>query len=227
MILAAHQPAYLPWLGYFDKIARADVFVYMDNVQFEKNSFINRNRIKTPQGAQWLTIPVKTRGHLAGSLRDTEIDETRAWRAKHLQSISMNYRRAAHFERYFPELERLISEPQPLLAEFCWGHLRFWVQKFGIETRLARASELPVSGTKSALVLAYCQFFGATRYVSGVLGRDYLVESDFERAGITVEYQDYNPPAYPQLWGEFIPRLSIVDAWLNCGTAVEQLLRSS
>ena len=199
----------------------------MDNVQFEKNSFINRNRIKTAQGAQWLTIPVKMKGHLVGSLRDTEIDETRAWRDKHLKSISLNYRRAPHFEQCFSELERLISQPQSLLAEFCWDQIRFWMQKFGIETRLERASELPVSGTKSALVLAYCQFFGATRYVSGVLGRDYLVESDFERAGIAVEYQDYSPPAYPQLWGEFIPRLSVVDAWLNCGADIKHLLRSS
>ena len=94
MILSAHQPAYLPWLGYFDKIARADVFVYLDTVQFEKNSFINRNQIKTPQGAQWLTIPVRTKGHMSASLRTTEIDDSQKWRSKHIKSIETNYRKA-------------------------------------------------------------------------------------------------------------------------------------
>ncbi len=217
MILSAHQPAYLPWLGYFEKIARADVFVFMDTVQFEKNSFINRNRIKTPQGAQWLTVPVKTRGHLAATLRSTEIDETQRWRDKHLRSIAVNYRRAAHFARCFPKLEQLLRLPENSLAELCWRHMRFWLEEFGVDTRAVRASELPVTGTKSGLVLAYCRHLGATRYISGTLGRDYLLESEFIAAGVSVEFQEYSHPTYPQLWGQFLPQMSVVDAWMNCG----------
>jgi hypothetical protein len=227
VILAAHQPAYLPWLGYLDKISRADVFVFMDTVQFEKNSFINRNRIKTPQGAQWLTVPVRTKGHLAATLRTTEIDETQRWRDRHLGSIAMNYRRAAHFERCFPKLEALLRSAERLLSELCWRQISFWLAELGIGTRMVRASELPVSGSKSELVLAYCRHFGARHYLSGALGRDYLAASDFSAAGISIEYQDYQHPSYPQQWGEFLPCMSVVDAWMNCGTGTAALLRRS
>lgn len=218
MILSAHQPAYLPWPGYFDKIARADVFVYLDTVQFEKNSFINRNRIKTPQGVQWLTVPVKTRGHLSGSLRETEIEGSQNWRAKHLKSIAMNYSRAPHFATGFAHLERLLGDTETNLSELCWNQLRFWLDTFRIDTRVVRASELAVTGTKSDLVLELCQALGADHYLSGALGRDYLVSEDFRAAGITLEFQSYATPAYPQQWGrEFVPALSVVDYWMNCG----------
>src|SRR5580704_11293436 len=109
MMLSAHQPAYLPWLGYFHKIAQADVFVYLDSVQYEKNSYINRNQIKTPQGASWLTIPVKTKGHMGGSLRTTNIDDSQPWRSKHLKSIEMNYRKASRFDLCFPKIQALLT----------------------------------------------------------------------------------------------------------------------
>jgi hypothetical protein len=224
VILAAHQPAYLPWLGYLDKIARADVFVFMDTVQFEKNSFINRNQIKTPQGPQWLTVPVRTRGHMSATLRSTEIDDAQRWRDKHLRSIEVNYRRAPHFAHGFPQLQELLSPAESSLAELCWRHTQFWLREFGIDTRVVRASELPVTGAKSELVLGYCRHFGAGHYISGVLGRDYLVASDFAAAGVRLEFQEYQHPTYPQLWGEFVPRLSLIDAWLNCGAAAAALL---
>jgi hypothetical protein len=216
MILSAHQPAYLPWLGYFDKIAQADVFVYLDTVQFEKNSYINRNRIKTPQGAQWLTIPVKAKGHLSATLRDATIDDRQPWRRKHLKAIAMNYRKAPRFETCFPKLEALLAGTESNLAEICWQQLRFWLDELGIATRVVRSSELPAMSSKSDLILDLCKHFGANHYLSGALGRDYLVESDFRTVGITVEYQDYVHPVYPQLWGEFLPYMSIPDFWMNC-----------
>lgn len=215
MILSAHQPAYLPWLGYFDKIARADVFVYLDTVQFEKNSFINRNQIKTPQGALWLTIPVKTKGHTSGSLRTTEIDDSQPWRTKHLKSIEMNYRKAARFDECFPKIEVLLNMPESNLANYCFHQLRFWLDELGIDTRIVRSSELPIASLKSDLVLDLCQHFGAQHYLSGALGRDYLVEKDFSKAGITIEYQSFKSPIYPQLWGDFIPYLGILDWWMS------------
>jgi len=215
MILSAHQPAYLPWLGYFDKIARADVFVYLDTVQFEKNSFINRNLIKTPQGARWLTIPVKTKGHTSGSLRSTEIDDSQPWRAKHLRSIMMNYRRARRFDECFPKVEALLAVPESNLARYCFHQLRFWLAELSISTRIVRSSELPISSSKSDLVLALCKHFGARRYLSGEQGRDYLVESQFDEAGIAIEYQSFRSPIYFQLWGDFIPNLGILDWWMN------------
>src|ERR1035437_4150954 len=101
MILTAHQPAYLPWLGYFDKIIKSDIFVYLDTVQFEKNSFTNRNKVKTPQGAAWLTVPVKIKGHIGKTMMEIEIDNSQDWRKKHLNTIFMNYKKAARFEECY------------------------------------------------------------------------------------------------------------------------------
>jgi hypothetical protein len=215
VILSAHQPAYLPWLGYFDKIARVDIFVYLDTVQFEKNSFINRNQIKTPQGALWLTIPVKTKGHISGSLRTTEIDDSQPWRTKHLKSIEMNYRKAPHFDKCFPKIEALLNIPESNLANYCLYQLRFWLNELGIDTPVVRSSELPIVRTKSDLVFDLCKYFDAQHYLSGALGRDYLVEDDFSKAGIAIEYQSFKSSVYPQLWGAFIPNLGILDLWMN------------
>ena len=217
VILSAHQPAYLPWPGYLDKIARADAFVFLDTVQFEKNSYINRNRIKTSHGVQWLTVPVKMKGHLSMTLRDTESDATQRWHVKHLRAIAMNYRRAPYFTDCFAKLEQLLADPPHNLAELCWIQLRFWLREFAIATHVVRASTLPVSGSKSDLILQLARHLGANHYISGALGRGYLVEDAFRAAGISVEYQDYRAPVYPQLWGDFVPNLSIVDYWMNCG----------
>jgi hypothetical protein len=225
VIVAAHQPAYLPWLGYFDKIARADLFVYLDTVQFEKNSFTNRNRIKTPQGLQWLTVPVKIKGHLSATLRDTQIDNNQAWRTKHLKAIALNYAKSPYFSTCFPRLEGLISHNEENLAEYCWYQLRFWVAELGIKTELVRSSTLPRLGAKSELVLGLCRHFSADHYLSGPLGREYLVEEDFDQAGIRIEYQAYVHPTYSQPWGAFVPGLSAVDAWMHCGSEALQFKR--
>lgn len=215
MILSAHQPAYLPWLGYFDKLIRSDLFVFLDTVQYEKNSFINRNRIKTPQGAIWLTVPVKTKGHIASTLRETEIDNRQNWKEKHLKSIQMNYRKAPRFDVCYPRLEALYSAEDALLADMCSRHLEFWLKEVGAEKRIVRSSSLPIDSKKSDLIFDLCRYFGAELYISGALGRNYLDEEKFKNAGIQVEYQDYRHPVYPQLHGEFMPNLGIVDFWMN------------
>lgn len=219
MRLAAHQPAHLPWLGYLHKVARADVFVYLDAVQFEKNSYTNRNRIKTPQGPLWLTVPVKARGHLDASLMTLAIDDVQPWRAKHLKSVEANYRKAPHFEACFPRLQALLAKPEPeaSYAEFGWRELQFWLAEFGIGTRLLRQSQLAPTGAKSDLVLDLCRQLGADHYLSGALGRDYLRLDDFAAAGIAVEFQQFAHPVYPQRWGAFESHLSVLDFWMNCG----------
>jgi len=224
VILSAHQPAYLPWLGYFDKIARADVFVFLDTVQFEKNSFINRNKIKTAQGPQWLTIPVRVKGHIQASLRETLIDDTQPWRSKHLKSLEMNYRKAPGFKECFPKIEQLFSIQQSNLAELCWQQLRFWVTEFRINTRIVRASEFQITSRKSQLILDLCQHFGAGKYLSGAMGRNYLDEDLFADSGMTIDYQDFRHPAYPQLWGNFEPYMCIVDYWMNCGSDIQHVM---
>jgi hypothetical protein len=217
VILSAHQPAYLPWLGYLEKIARADMFVFLDTVQFEKNSYINRNKIRTPHGVQWLTIPVKTKGHITSTLRDTSIDDAQPWRNKHLKSIEANYGKAAHFKDCFPRLEKMFSIPESNLAELCWQQLQMWLNEFEIGTTVIRSSELSIKSRKSNLMLDICEQLGASQYLSGILGRRYLDEEAFRLAGIKIEYQDFQHPIYTQIWGDFVPYMGVVDYWMNCG----------
>lgn len=215
MILSAHQPAYLPWMGYFDKINRSDIFVYLDTVQFEKNSFINRNKVKTSQGSTWLTIPVKMKGHIGKPLSEIVIDGSQDWRKKHLNTIFMNYKKALRFEECYPKLEALYQNRNELLAELCWDQLLFWLKEFCINTQIIRSSNLTIDAKKSDFVLELCRHLNADHYISGALGKDYLQVEDFKRCSITIEFQEYIPPRYPQLWGEFVPYLSILDFWMN------------
>lgn len=217
MIVSIHQPAYLPWLGYLARIAASDVFVLLDTVQFERNSFVNRNRIKTAQGPLWLTVPVLHQGHLDKQLLDMEIDERRDWRRKHVRSIEQNYRSAARFAENRLPLASLFGEPEHRLTELCVRQLEFWLSELSIGTPVVRASDLPVTGQKSDLVLAICRHLGAKTYLSGPLGRGYLSEEDFAAAGIVIHYYDYRHPTYPQPHGAFLPAMSVVDYWLTCG----------
>jgi hypothetical protein len=215
-VVSIHQPAYLPWLGYFDRIAASDVFVFLDTVQFEKNSFTNRNRIKTPNGPLWLTIPVRQKGHFSKSLREIEIENRQDWKRKHLRSIVQYYRDAPQFAEKFRRLVSSYGSDATHLADFCYRQLGFWLSELEIPTRVVRASELAVSGSKSDLVLALCKELGATTYLSGPLGRDYLQPDQFSAAGIEIRYQDFKHPEYPQPFGTFLPALAVVDYWMNC-----------
>ncbi|MDB5526936.1 MAG: hypothetical protein JWR51_39 [Devosia sp.] len=223
MIVAIHQPAYLPWLGYLARIAEADVFVFLDTVQFEKNSFTNRNRIKSANGPVWLTVPVRQKGHIGKPLSALEIDDATDWRTKHLRSIEQNYRKAPRFSRCEPDLATLLQPGEALLTELCYRQLKFWAGVLDIGTRIVRASELPVGGLKSDLVLNICRHLRADRYLSGPLGRDYLAEDTFAAAGIEIDYHSYIHPVYSQLYGPFVPAMSVVDYWMN--TADTKLFR--
>jgi hypothetical protein len=217
MILTAHQPAYLPWLGYFDKIIRSDVYVFMDAVQLEKRSFTGRNKIKTPNGETWLTVPLSVKGYRELTIKDIKIDpEQYGWAKKHLQSIALNYRKAPFFEVLFPKLEALYGKHYDYLADMCYEHLCFWLEELGFPSKkIVKSSELDCTNTKSELILEYCQKLHATHYISGMFGKDYLDTTAFRGAGITLEFQSYQHPVYPQLWGEFTPYMSIVDFCMN------------
>jgi hypothetical protein len=219
MVVTIHQPAYLPWLGYFDRIARSDLFIFLDNVQFERNSFTNRNRIKTADGSIWLTVPVHLQDHLNKTITEIEIDEQHDWRRKHLRAIEQNYRRASCFSGNREKLTAAYAPKESRLSELCFAQLRFWLAELNIATRIVRASELPVQERKSDLVLALCKYFGASAYLSGPLGRDYLQQQQFADAGIEVHYHDYVHPRYQQLYGDFVPAMGVVDYWMNCPDA--------
>lgn len=217
MIVAIHQPAYLPWLGYFDRIRQADLFIYLDTVQFQKGSFQNRNKVLTRNGPIWLTVPVITSGKLfTTALKDLETDARQSWQAKHLATLQQAYRSAPWYAERSPRIEAFYREPMPRLSDLCWQMLQVFVQELGITTRLVKASELPpVEGHKSDLVLGLCRATGATQYLSGSLGRHYLDESSFADAGIAVRYQDYVPRPYRQLADPFVPGMGVVDVLYN------------
>ena len=216
MIVSIHQPAYLPWLGYFDKIARADLFIWLDNVQFQKNSFQNRNKILTKDGSAWLTVPMRTSGVLYETLlKDVEIDNSKNWRAKHSASISMNYKKAPRFGDFFPSLARFYGREWRTLDGLCWEMLSYFNSLLGVTTPIRRASEMDADGAKSDLVLDLCKKAGATTYLSGALGRDYLDLPSFAAAGIAVKFQDYKHPTYPQAHQGFVPNLAVIDLLMN------------
>jgi len=219
MIASIHQPAYLPWLGYFEKIAAADVFVFFDTTQFEKNSYINRNKINTDTGAQWLTVPVETKGKFQNNvLIDTKIVSHSNWNIKHWKSIEQAYKHAPFFSDYAADIEKFYTSDWTSLSDLCWEMLRYFVTLFELSTRLVRSSELDgVTGVKTDIVISLCKTVGADTYISGALGRNYLEEEKFTKENITLSYQDFKHPVYPQRSKDFVSHLAVIDALFNCG----------
>lgn len=215
MIMSAHQPAYLPWLGYIDKIKRSDLFIFLDTVQYEKNSFTNRNKIKTANGPVWLSVPVIKTNHFDKIMSEMMIDKNYNWRKKHLNAIFFAYKKSPNFEELYPELEKLYEQEYDNLVNLTWEHLHFWLDLLGIHTKIIKSSSLTVSSKKSDLVFDLCQTVNADYYISGAMGKNYLDTDKFSSSGIHVEFQEYKHPEYPQLYGEFIPNMGIVDFAMN------------
>jgi hypothetical protein len=211
------QPGYLPWLGFFDQYRRADVFVYYDDVQYDKHGWRNRNRIKTQAGPLWLTVPVRHSGLGFPKIRDVEIDNRAPWARKHATSIRQAYARAPFLARYMPELEALLLRRWDGLADLdiaCAELIAGWL---GLRSRVERSSVLGISGEQSARLVRICQHFGASTYLSGDAAADYLDVGLFAGHGVAVEWQRFVHPAYPQLHGAFAPYMSAIDLLFNCG----------
>jgi hypothetical protein len=228
MRLTAHQPNYLPWLGYFHKIALGDVFVILDSVQYSKNGWTNRNRIKTSQGIQWLTVPVKTAGRSLQSIRDVEIDneKTPAWPHKHWRSIWQTYQRAEFFDRHADYFERLYLHPWKSLSELNEELIRYFLGQFAIDITIYRSSELSVVGSKDSLLLNLCQILSCDELVLGQgASREYVRPAAFQQCGIRIVCQEFEPPVYSQHYGEFVPGLSALDFLFNCGDRLPLLAR--
>ncbi|MGE5280058.1 MAG: WbqC family protein [Deltaproteobacteria bacterium] len=219
MVYAAHQPQYIPWLGFFDKMARADVFVFLDTVQYKHREFQNRNKIRTKDGVQWLTVPVHYKQGIA--LRDVRIDNGRDWRAQHLKSLKAWYGRAPFFDAEIGFFESLYALGWERLMDLNVATIRFFCERFGIATRTVLESELGTSGAKTQRLVDIGRALGAATYLSGAGGRAYLEEGLFRAAGQRVVYQEFAHPRYAQLFAErdedFVPCLSAVDLLFNEG----------
>ena len=218
-----HQPNYLPGLTYFSKIAEADVFVLLDSVGYSKNNWTNRNRIKTAQGAKWLTVPVVTAGRLGQPILETETLDS-GWEHKHWQTLISNYSAAPFFDRYEERLEAVYSQRQALLAPLNEELIRLLAGWLGLDTPMVRSSELSVDGHGTELLVSICRAIGASEYVSGPGGRKYMDDSLFRDAGVELRFHEFVERPYTQLFGDFAEGLSALDAVMNLGDQARELL---
>jgi hypothetical protein len=209
------QPGYLPWLGFFDQMRRADIFVYYDDVQFDRRGWRNRNRIKLPGGPHWLTVPVRQRGQQL--ILDVEIDNDVPWAHKHLSTIRHFYAQAPYLKRYLPELEEMLGRPWRRIVELDIAVIQLMCDWLGLRCVSMRSSELNIKGERSQRLLDVCLRLGASRYLTGDAAKSYLDGELFARHNIEVQWHEYQHPVYPQQYGEFIPYLSALDLLLNCG----------
>lgn len=217
MILSSHQPGYLPWLGYFHKIALSDNFVILDDVQFEKNSFINRNKIKNSYGSIWLTVPVLIKGHTKKTIKEIEINNNINWKKKHWKSIYQNYKKAPYFYKYSDFFEELYKQEWKKIIDLLIYTLYFFIKELDIKTNIYQQSNLNITSSKQQLILDLCKYFNSKLFIFGVLGKNYVDRDLFKKENIKVYFQEYKHPVYPQLWQDFIENLSIIDLLFNVG----------
>ncbi len=226
MRIAVLQPGYLPWLGFFDQEMSVDTFVIYDDVQYDRRSWRNRNRLKTPDGPVWITVPVEQKGKFDQIIRDVRIDNTRPWRKKHLGTVETFYKKAPYFETLFPEFRDLIDRDWEYLWRLDVALIEWLNRVIGIDTPLILACDLEVRGEKSERLLNICKKLGADEYYSGAAARHYLDVGMFDKAGIEVYYQEYVHPTYPQLHGEFISHLSALDLVMIAAPETLRIIRS-
>jgi hypothetical protein len=225
--VAIMQPTYLPWCGYFGLMQAVDIFIFLDSVQFAKRSWQQRNQIKTTQGAQWLTVPVASRGKREQLICKAELDSASKFASTHRKTIESNYAKATWFKKFGPELLARIEQPQTLLADLNIGIIEHCRGVLGITTTLLRSSRMQGNGSKADLLASLCKEVGATEYISVPGAKDYLDESSaFEEIGVPVRYFNYRHPEYRQLFGAFLPYMSVIDMLFNCGDESAELIRS-
>jgi hypothetical protein len=214
------QPSYIPWRGYFHQVYKSNLFIFYDDVQYDKNGWRNRNRIKTRNGVIWLTIPVLHRGNVNESIaiKDIRIDWSKDWARKHWMSIQQSCSKAPFFDRYAPGLEPFFMSKYEFLADFTIDLTIHLARLLGIEhTRFLRSSSLQANGMKTDRLVDILQKVAADHYISGPAARDYLEEDKLAAAGISLEWMVYDYPEYPQLYPPFDPQLSILDLLFNTG----------
>ncbi len=208
------QPSYIPWRGYFDQIRRADLFIFYDDVQYDKHGWRNRNQIKTHQGKQWLTIPVHSKGATQGALiKDIRIDWSKPWARSHLKALTVSYSKAPCFKEYLPLLNDLYQRNDEFLADFTVESSILLARTLGFNsTEFIRSSKLTdIKGRKTDRVINALKQVGATHYICGPSASSYMEPEKFDAAGITFEYINYNYPEYSQMYPPYDPYVSILD----------------
>jgi hypothetical protein len=218
MVIGILQPGYLPWLGFFEQMYRSDVFVVYDDVQYDKEGWRNRNRIKTANGVQWLSVPVLFKLSDSPLIMEIKIDNKVNWRKKHLTSIRQNYAKSKYFNDYIGFFEDAYARDWECLIDLDMFFIRGLAACLGMgDKQIVCSSGFHIDGDRIGRLINFCRFFRADVFYEGVSGKNYIDEDLFRDQGIRVEYQDYEHPVYRQLYGEFIPYLSVVDLLFNHG----------
>jgi hypothetical protein len=218
VIVSIHQPGYLPWHGLFHRLALSDTHIFFDSTQFEKNGFNNRVKVKTPQGVKWLTVPVLTKGRFGHNpISSIPINNAVDWSDIHRKTLLYNYSRAPFWKAHHEFFFEVFSRTWNLLGDLNIFTVEYLARALGVRCQFVKASQLGPLGTKAELVVNLCKAVGASTYISGINGRQYLDAAGFEREGISLRFQAYREPRYTQLHGEFQPFMSIVDLLFNHG----------
>jgi hypothetical protein len=218
-IAAIHQPQYLPYLGFFQKLSQCDIFIAMDNVQFQRRGVQNRNKIKTQRGEQWLTVPVCHKTRDQERINEMQINYEQSWGQKQLGSIMTNYSKAPFFQAYISEIEHLLTQTWNNLCDLDMALVQWVMEKLDLKVPIVYLSSLEIEGQKSELLVNICRAVDARAYLSGTGGKRYMDLEAFKDADIQVVWQEFCFPTYDQLFPElgFIANLSILDTLLCCG----------
>lgn len=218
MVIGILQPGYLPWLGFFEQMYKSDVFVIYDDVQYDKEGWRNRNRIKTASGIQWLTVPVIVRLDRQPLVHEVTIDNKQHWRKKHLSSIKQNYSKSPYFDKYIDIFEDAFSRDWDYIVDIDMHFILKLADCLGMGSKkIIRSSTLNIAGDRIERLVNICKMFKADTFYEGSSGKNYIDESIFTKYGIKVEFQDYKHPAYNQLYKDFVPYLSVIDLLFNHG----------
>lgn len=212
------QPGYLPWLGFFEQMYKSDVFVIYEDVQYDKHGWRNRNRIKTANGVQWLTVPILVKFEEHPLISEVEVDNKQNWRKKHLSAIQQSYSKAPFYKEYADIFEEAYSRDWEYLIDIDMYFITKLSECLGMGSKkIIRSSTLDATGDRVERLVNICKMFKADTFYEGAAGRNYLDEKHFAGHGIRLEFQDYKHPVYNQLYGDFVPYLSVIDLLFNHG----------
>lgn len=215
MTITVHQPEYLPWLPFFDRIQKADLFVILDDVGYQKNGFINRNKVKTKDGWAWLTIPVQGRSPHK-NINEVLIDNSKNWQKKQLLTIKEHYSNSPYFNDYYPFFEKTFSRKWEKISDLDIYLIKSIIGFLGITPKIEITSEQKLKGKATERLIDICKKFKADIYLAGPGGKGYMDLVAFEKADIKVVFQEFSHPSYRQQ-GEFLPGMSVIDLLFNEG----------
>lgn len=224
MVLCGHQPNYIPWLGYFHKISKADTFVLVDSVQYNRRLYNNRNLIKNASGTQWLTVPVLSKGNYKSQIAQIEINNSVHWKRKHWNAIYLNYKKAPFFDKYADFFNETYKKDWVKLVELDEYIIKYLLSAFKIEVKMMRSSQTGATGKATELIIDMCRRAHAAKYISGQQSRDYMDLKKMAAEGLEHEFDEFVHPVYPQQFGRFISNLSSVDLLFNCGEKSRDIL---